>query len=204
MSQGPHATDARAPPYRRTPARAHLGLSRRAPGGHRGQPPAPLGLGVAGRAPGRGRRTRRRTRAHARTHGGPHADGPAAPAPGRGAESRAGEGSRRADGKQPEATDRKRKWRRAPPSAPHLAPATRSAGSLRSRRFRGPARPSTSLPARERRGQTRLRGLGDALERVEASERPGQQTRPREVGEARKGPRRAGPARPHPRHPAVL
>ena len=84
-----------------------------------GSPLPPLGLGVAGRAPSRGRRTRSRVRAHARTHGGPHADGPAAPAPGRGAESRAGEGSRRADGKQPkEATDRKRKRPRDPPGRP--------------------------------------------------------------------------------------
>lgn len=72
-------------------------------------------LAAGGRRGGALGRTRGRT-------DGPHADGPAAPAPGRGAESPAGEGSRRADGKQPkEATDRKRKWRRAPPSAPHPA-----------------------------------------------------------------------------------
>lgn len=91
-----------------------------------GSPLPPLGLGVAGRAPSR---RRRRAWAHARTHGGPHYHGPAAPAPGTGAESRAGEGNRRADGKQPkEATDRKRKWPLAPPEA-----------SLSCRRFRSSA-----------------------------------------------------------------
>lgn len=86
------------------PRPAHTGI----PGIMTVSPLPPLGLGVAGRAPGCGRK--RRAPAHAQTHGRPHSDGPAAPAPGRGAESRAGEGSRRADGKQPKvATDRKRK-----------------------------------------------------------------------------------------------
>lgn len=82
-----------------------------------------------------------------RTHGGPHYDGPAAPAPGTGAESRAGEGSRRADGKQPkEATDRKRKRPCAPPEASQAAAA--------------PAAPpifATSLPARARRRPSHFR-----------------------------------------------
>lgn len=101
------------------------------------------------------------------------------------------------DGKQPkEATDRKRKWRHAPPSAPHLAPATPPSESLRSRRFRGPARPAASLPARGRRAQGPPLGRGDALVGVEASEGPGRQARAKEVGEASKGP--------HPEHPAAL
>lgn len=101
-------------------AGAHLGPSRGDSGGHSGQPPAPAPPRCRGRAPGCGRR--RHARADARTYEGPHADGPAAPAPRRGAESRAGEGSRRANGKHPkEATDRKRKWARTPPTAPLLA-----------------------------------------------------------------------------------
>lgn len=86
------------------PRPAYTGL----PGVMTVSPLPPLGLGVAGRAPSCGKQ--KCARAHAQTHGGPHSDGPAAPAPGRGAESRAGEGSRRADGKQPKvAADRKRK-----------------------------------------------------------------------------------------------
>lgn len=93
-------------PRPRSPRAAHAALR----GLMAGSPLPPLGLGVTGSVPSLGRRTRSRARAHARTHGGPHVDGPAAPPPGRGAESRAGEGSRRADGKQPKkATDRKRK-----------------------------------------------------------------------------------------------
>lgn len=86
------------------PRPAYTGL----PGVMTVRPLPPLGLGVAGRAPGCG--MQKCARAHAQTHGGPHGDGPAAPAPGRGAESRAGEGSLRVDGKQPKvAADRKRK-----------------------------------------------------------------------------------------------
>lgn len=113
-------------PGPRSPRPPHAGLR----GVMAGSPLPPLGLGVAGRTP---RRRRRSARAHARTHGGPHYDGPAAPAPGTGAESRAGEGNRRADGKQPkEATDRKRKWPLAPPEASLSNSRFRSSAHLRS------------------------------------------------------------------------
>lgn len=89
----------------RSPRLPHAGLR----GVMAGSPLPPLGLGVTGRTESRGRRILRRVRAHVQKHGEPH-DSPAVPAPGRGADSRAGERSRRADGKQPkEATDRKRK-----------------------------------------------------------------------------------------------
>lgn len=115
-------------PARRPPPALTWAPSSRAPGGHGGQPPSqpPLGLGVAGRAPGRGRWMRSRAWAHARTHGRPHTDGPAAPPPGKGAESRAGEGSHRTDGKQPKAMDRKRKWLLDPPGRPSAAASLRS------------------------------------------------------------------------------
>lgn len=110
----------------RSPRPAYTGL----PGVMTVSPLPPLGLGVAGRTLGCGRQ--RCARAHAQTHGGPHSDGPAAPAPGRGAESRAGEGSRQADGKQPKVARPEAETKaRAPPSAPRpvaSTSATKSAG----------------------------------------------------------------------------
>jgi hypothetical protein len=68
--------------------------SRGAPGVHDGQPPAPARPRCRGAHAG----LRRRAPAHARTHRGPHADGPAAPAPGRGAESGRGRGAAKRTG----------------------------------------------------------------------------------------------------------
>lgn len=103
--------------------------SHRAPGGHDGQPPAPARPRCHGARAGlREAEVRTSARTDARTHRRPHGDGPAAPAPGRGAESRAGggggeppsgrEATEGGDGPEAEMTPR------APPSAPHPAAST--------------------------------------------------------------------------------
>lgn len=109
-----------------------------------GSPLPPLGLGVAGRAPSRGQRRRERARADTRTHGGAHDDGPAARRPGGARRAGRVKGSLQADGKQPkEATDRKRKWPRAPPGAHYRVCAAPASSALPTGK--------TSLPAREAR-----------------------------------------------------
>lgn len=148
---GSHATDARAARPAAPPARAHLGPSRRAPGGHGGQPPAPA------RPRCRGARAWLRA-ADAEAHSGARADArkgrtPTAPPPRRpggaqragrgGGEPRSGrEATEGSDG--PEAEVAVRPALRTVPGAPPVA-------SLRSRRFRSPTRPAASLPARGRR-----------------------------------------------------
>ncbi|XP_069396356.1 uncharacterized protein C11orf96-like [Delphinus delphis] len=119
-------------PARRAPARAHLGpLTPRSRGSWRAAPcPRSASVSRGARRAASGGRGAALRRTRGRTEGRT----PTAPPPRRGAENRAGEGSRRADGKQPkEATDRKRKWPRDPPSRPvcgepaqWLLPRTRS------------------------------------------------------------------------------
>lgn len=126
-----------------------------------GSPLPPLGLGVAGRAPGRGRRTRRRTRAHARTHGRAARRRPRRPGareghrePGGGGEPPSGrEATEGGDGPEAEVAAR---------PALRLLPAATPAASLRSRRFRSPARPHCSVTsgARPRRPGTTPRPRG--------------------------------------------
>lgn len=167
-----------------------------------GSPLPPLGLGVAGRAPGRGRRTRRRTRAHARTHGRAARRRPRRPGaregrrePGGGGEPPSGrEATEGGDGPEAEVAARpalrycrRPRPQRACAAAAFAAPPALTAASLPARGQGGQAPPGGP----ERHARTSA-GLGEA----------GRQARPRKAG---KGPRRRQPARPlRPQHPAAL